>query len=279
MNKLILYFLLLFLISCENSKEIAQNVSSSQSAQIVVALNRAGIQSERVKTSSGRKVEYKVHVANNDYARALEIITAYELPKNESKEFESLINDSSYLSSDLSAIKVNRALSLELERLLIEFPGVISANVLVRASGDNNSIFGKSFEQSASIVIKYFTNQPSKIPFDKQQIVKVVEKALPGIKKENVALNLVKVDPPNSWLSKNVGTSKLKYVRPFAFRVPQEDLNRAKYQIIGVLVLICFAGFLLGGVSFLIWLRKRYGNRATSSVFIEDEESTVEKLE
>jgi len=279
MNKLILYSVLVFLISCNNSKEITQNINAKQSAQIIVALNHVGIQSERVLTSSGRKTEYKVLVSNNDYARALEILTEYELPKKESKEFETLINDSSYLSSDLNSIKVNRALSLELERLLMEFPGVISANVLVRTSGNSASIFNESSEQTSSVVIKYFSSQPSKMPFNEGQILKIIEKALPGIKKEDVALNLIRVEPPNSWLSKNLGAAKLKYVRPFAFRVPQEDLNRAKYQIIGVLVLICFAGFLLGGVSFLIWLRKRYSNKQVSSVLLEDENTNIDMIE
>ncbi len=279
MNKLIFYCVFVFLISCNNSKEITQNINAKQSAQIIVALNHVGIQSERVLTSSGRKIEYKILVPNSDYARALEILTEYELPKKESREFEALINGSDYLSSDLSSIKVNRALSLELERLLMEFPGVISANVLVRTTGDNNSVFNKESEQTSSVVIKYFSGQPSKMPFNKDQILKIIEKALPGIKREDVALNLIRVEPPNSWLSKNLGTSKLKYVRPFAFRVPQEDLNRAKYQIIGVLVLICFAGFLLGGVSFLIWLRKRYSNKKVSNVLLEGQDTNIDMIE
>lgn len=256
--KRILFLLLTLLSACDSGKELLPNLDSHQSVEVVVALNRAGIFSDRRQTSTGKNTNYSVYVQKSDYAHALEILHEYELPRQKSNELEQLLNTSSLMSSELATLRVNRALSLEIERILSDLPGVVTAKALVHNSSVARSLFEEKSKPSASILIKYFSDQPSKLPFDKETIIQVILKSIPEISQEQISLNLVKVEPPTSWLNSDNLSKRLRYLRPFAFRVPQEDLTRAKYQLVGVLLLICFAGFLLGGVSFLVWIRRKY---------------------
>jgi type III secretion system YscJ/HrcJ family lipoprotein len=261
--KRVLLLLIIFLTACDTGKELVTNIDPQQSVEVIVALNRAGIVSERKQTSSGRNALYTVLVQKTDYAKALEILSEYELPKEKSKELEQLLNTSGLVSSELASIRVNRALSLEIERLLTDLPGVVTAKALVHSANNlNKSLFEEKSKPSASVLIKYFSDQPSKVPFEKETVIEVVTKSIPGITATEISLNLVKIESPTSWLNSKSLSRRLKYVRPFAFRVPEEDLTKAKYQIVGVLLLICFAGFLLGGISFLAWIRRKYKSEA-----------------
>lgn len=273
MKKAVL-LLILFLVACDAGKEIVPNLDPQQSVEVIVALNRAGILAERKQTSSGKNSLYAVYVQKVDYAKALEILLEYELPKVKSKELEQLLSTSGLVSSELASIRVNRALSLELERILSDLPGVVTAKALVHGATVAKSMFEEKSKPTASILIKYFSDQPSKLPFEKETVLEVILKSIPGILSADISLNLVRVEPPTSWLNSDNISRRLRYVRPFAFRVPQEDLTRAKYQIVGVLLLICFAGFLLGGVSFLIWIRRKY----KSEIGIRIESSAVSDL-
>lgn len=258
MKRAILSLFVLFFVACDSGKELVQNLDSQQSVEVVVVLNRAGIFAERVQANTSRNATYSVFVQKTDYARALEILLEYELPREKSKELQDLLSSTNLMSSDLSSIKVNRALSIEIERMLSDLPGVVAVKALVNSPSQAKSLFEQKPQPTASVLIKYFSDQPSKIPFEKEAILEIISKSISGIQSTGISVNLVKVEPPTSWLNSDNYSRRLRYVRPFAFRVPQEDLARAKYQIVGVLLLICFAGFLLGGVSFLIWVRRKY---------------------
>jgi len=269
---LVVLLLGMTLSGCGSDVELHSKLSADQSVEMLVALGRAGIEAERERTSSGRNEIFSVSVPRSNYQSALEVIHEYGLPSKSKENVEQLIKPGGLFPSSpqMSGLRIDHVHALEIERLLEDLTGVDSAKVIVRSqSVARNSRRSSDFKASASVLLRYSSGNDSQLPFSISEVQKIVSKSVPGILKDNISITTSKLTLGSSMREGAVSPGNLKRISPFAFRVPQQDYLRAKYQLVGILLLICFAGILLGWATGSILTRRKIIHRFNNSGFSE----------
>lgn len=266
-------FLSAFLISgCNSDVELHSKLNADQSVEMLVALGRSGIQGKREGVSSGRSEVYRVTVPSLSYQDALEVIHEYGLPSKSEQEVDELIKPGGLFPSSpqMSGLRIDHVHALEIERLLEDLAGVDSAKVIVRSQSIGlRGRRSSDIKASASILIRYSSGRESQLPFSVPEVTNIVLKAVPGISEENISITTSKLVVGNAVRQSGAAVGNLKRVSPFAFRVPEQDYLRAKYQLVGILLLICFAGILLGWATGSILTRRRIVSSFNNSSFAE----------
>lgn len=267
----LVYCLILGLSACGNEVELHSKLDAEQSVEVLVALNRAGIQASRESVSSGRNESYRVLVPSANYQSALEVLHEFGLPSKNKESVDQLLNPRGLFPSspELSGLRVDHVLALEIERLLEGMPGIASAKVIVRSRSleANPRMFKRNENASASLLIRYSALGKSQLPFSIEEVKKIVLKAVPDLLAENISISVSKIKVGSNFSDEALQSGQLRKVSPFAFRVPEQDYLRAKYQLIGILLLICFAGILLGSVVGAILMRRSIVRRINNSTF------------
>jgi type III secretion system YscJ/HrcJ family lipoprotein len=263
-----------FLLSgCGSEIELHSKLDAEQSVEVLVALNRAGIQASRARTSSGRNESYSVSVPSANYQSALEVLHEYGLPGKQRDSVNEMLSPQGLFPSspELSGLRVDHVLALEIERLLEGMPGIASAKVIVRSRSlqGQRRIFGNTENSSVSLLIRYSAVGKSQLPFSVEEVKKIVMKAVPNLVEDNISISASKINVGSLFSDDALTNGQLRKVSPFAFRVPQQDYMRAKYQLVGILLLICFAGILLGSVVGAILMRRSIVRRINSAAFNE----------
>jgi type III secretion system YscJ/HrcJ family lipoprotein len=275
--------LILCLSACSNREELASDLTSKQSVEILVALDRAAIKATREKESGGRGERYSISVEPSQFAAALELILELGLPSEPDKSFEELTRQRGFApnSPALSRLRLDYALAAELERMLRELPGVIEARVLVRSP--SSELFGDSkTKPSASVLIRY-TASSNNLPFDEGQVRQLVKQSVPGLDESEIKISSSKVsvkgiaprfgveqgsDPENGQ-----DVVPLTQMKPlFGFRLAEADVGRATLQLGLYLVAFGFSGWVLGMIWGSTLARKRFVRLAAeekNNFFIE----------
>jgi type III secretory pathway lipoprotein EscJ len=266
-----------FLPGCDGTKEVQGGLDGRQSIDVFVTLQRAGIPAEREKTSSGREDRYRVAVAARDYTRALEVLHEYGIPRSEEHSIESLMQPQTFApaTQEMSELRLDYALSLRVERLLLALPDVVDARVLVRSrmgsAGPNKEAGGKP---SASVIIRYVSPSGS-LPFAVNEVKELVAQAVPGLRADDILINVSRAILPGesglfggSVSEKNGSSKQDPMVQPsplkklLGFRVPEEDREKALIQLVLYLLLFCIAGGILGYVWGTVKARKQISKNA-----------------
>lgn len=270
---LILVCFSLFLSACNSSKELQGGLDGRQSIDAFVALQRAGISAEREKTSSGNQERYRVTVAARDYARALEILHEYGIPRNSEQTIESLIQPQTFApaAQEMSELRADYALELRVERLLLALPGIVDARVLVRAHLGGADLKKETNDKpSASVVIRY-VSPSGNLPFAVNEVKEIVAQAVSGLRPDDILINVSRAMIPGESglfsVSAGDGGGDSKAVKPqmkrlLGFRVPEEDLEKALVQLVLYLLLFCIAGGILGYVWAMVRARRQLGRNA-----------------
>lgn len=282
-----LVFLLPFLLACSSEKEVLSGLSSQQSLEAVVSLAKGGVSASRVKTSSGREDIYKVLVNSQNEARALTILHEYGLPKAKQDSIDDFTRPQGFTpnSSQMENLRLDHALGLRIEQLLQNLPGVVGVKVLVRANlhsnsfGDRGSAASNVEKPGASVVLRYAsnTNAPA---FSEEEVRGIVGQAIPGISSSAIRIRTAQVFLPAGGGLFGKGDSasgeleKLAQLRPFVFRVPETEVERASLQIVFILLAVCVAGGIVGWVWGFNTMksrvrRRRPTNAGDKSFFIE----------
>ena len=245
---------LLVLSGCTERQELLSGTDGYQSIEILVALLRSGVDAHREKLTSGTSERYRITVSEKDYPRALELLKESglaEKTRDVDSEIDSLIQQKGFTpnSQDLANIRLDQALGLRLERLLVALPGVVQAKVLVRAylqqvvrAGDPPA------KPAASIVLRY-TSQTGNLPFAATEIRDLAVQSVPGLDPADVKVTTLRVVLPGSSSlfaslqdESKSGPSFVPLHKLFLFRVPEEDRKIALLQIMFYLVAFCAAG-------------------------------------
>ena len=232
-----LVILLLFLSGCLE-RTLESGLDSKQSIEILDRLYRQGIQAEREEESSGRNKLYRVLVQDSDYGNAVRVLSTWGLPRGPQKSFEELIEQKGFVpgSKEMSALRLDYALSVQVEDLLKLFPGVVDAKALVRSKTENEN-------SSVSVALQYYS--PSgKLLFDEREIKEVVAQAVPSLSADRVKLTTTRVFIPDG--NGSLGNSEARRLAPFSFRVLNEDSRTARIQLLILALSIAICGVILG---------------------------------
>lgn len=256
--------LLVGVAACSESI-LLDGLGDRESIEIVVALNRAGINAQRELTGSGHSAHYKVFVAQADYVRALEAVHDLGYPREESRELDQWMETKSFVpvSRELASARLDHLLALELERVIESVPGVVEARIVVRS---NLGIAGtrQVSGPSASLVVRYFaTSQFNDESVSK--LNKIVQQSIPGLSADAIEIVLEKIDFSGVLESGSdigaQGGSGLKALSPFTFRVPAAERGTALRQLSGYIAVGIGAGFILGLLTGYIFTLRRSKTR------------------
>ena len=275
--KLNQYYLLcccLFLLSaCNSLQEIATSLDAKQSVEMVVALNRAGVQASREQVGSGRSVTYRVLVSPVESSKALEVLHEYGLPRTIDDSLEEITRPRGFVPNtpQLAQLRLDHALELRVERALLSLPGVVEARVVVQSDTKTNVLGSTSSERGVSVVIRFISSEArSLVPnIDVQELV---AQAVPGVSSENVEIRSITAQVPQGVIA----GSSLVQLKPFSFRVPVAERGTAGIQILVMFGAFCIAGLFIGiGWSSRINARRRrrlrtaLSNEGGRSMFLE----------
>lgn len=244
--------LLLGLCACQ-TQALVRGLGQSESLEILVALNRAGIAAEHIPESAQGTTKYSVVVAARDYVRAAEVLHEYGLPRDSTPSLEILTKQTGFIPStqDMAAMRLSLAQSAQVEHLLRALPGVLDVRVAIRSINKKTLVdFGESTDVGASVVIRY-ASQSDKLPFLVEDVKRIVTNSVVGLRSENVLLSLSRVVLPSgdsivAYSEGDVGGGgsgrlvPLVTLSPFAFQVPSSQKKDAQNRLamVGVVAML-----------------------------------------
>lgn len=254
--------LTLFLSSC-NKVELVQDVSQEQAHKIVAALHHEGITSQAEK-QVGAGSRYTVRVKQSLYSEAVNLIIERGLPGKPREEFSEIVRQKGLIpnSRDIEKLRLDHALSVQVEEMLLRIPGVQSVRAVVRAHF--------VFEQKPAGASLVLTVKPN-IAVAADEVLDIVSSAVPTLQKEQIHLSLHTSKDNSSIKSQQLGVLHEggKVVRVpltkflFDWRVSEADHNSLALFLAAILVFVGFVGAVIG-----YWLA--YLKRPTTR-FAEDE--------
>lgn len=249
------------LTACSDQQELATNLDSHQSIDLVVALKGVGISSARERSSAGNDSRYTVAVASADYLRALQVMHEYRLPADRTERFDVVTAPQGLVPNtpEMNHLRLDHALALEVERVVGSLPGVLDAKAVVRTSLNPDGA-----PPSVALVVRYLSSSGT-IPFATEEIKKLVMKTVPGTDGDAIMINASRVflpvvapaeggDDPS-----HPGNAAYIQLRPFPFRVVASERLKAYAQIGTLLLGATFSGIILGAA--VVYSTKRQPRR------------------
>ena len=242
------YYLLcccLFLLpACNSLQEIASSLDAKQSVEMVVALNRSGVQASREQVGSGRSTTYRVLVSPEDASKALEVLHEYGLPRTIDDSLEEITRPRGFVPNtpQLAQLRLDHALELRVERALLSLPGVVEARVVVQSDAKTNVLGNTSTERGVSVIVRFVSSE-AKASVPNLDVQELVAKAVPGVSSENVEIRSITA---NVAAQSVVSGGSLVQLKPFSFRVPVAERGTAGIQILVMFGAFCIAGLFIG---------------------------------
>jgi len=180
--RVILLTLALAVLQSCNSIPVAEDLNQSQANEIVAALSQQGIAAYSTRATGGR-ARYSVEVKRSLYSEAVNVLNQLNLPSEPRVLFSDLVSQRALMPSsrEMEFLRLDKALSVELEEALLLNPGIMAVKGLVRFN------FGKDgAPPSASVIIK--TREAFQV--SEEEVRQLVQASLPGITAENVIVSV-----------------------------------------------------------------------------------------
>lgn len=195
----------MLLAGCE--AELASGVSPDQANAMIVTLDAQRIAATKDR-AEGDVERYAVRVARSDEGRALSILRAAGLPRNDDPGFAEVFAEASLVpTASEERARFTAALGGELARSVERLPGVIDARVHVAMSDPSPRPFGEAREAPRASVLARIEENAH---LDENAVRSLVAFAIPGMRTEDVAVVIAEVPAAAR------GASALERVGPFA---------------------------------------------------------------
>jgi type III secretory pathway lipoprotein EscJ len=172
----LLVYVLLAISGCDSRIELVRNISQKQTLVIVSVLSKVGIQASTRSDSDGSKEgRFSILIYKRDYGSASQILVEHGLPEEEGQSLGDLLEVSTFLPQTrmMEGLRIDRALSLEIEDHFNALPGIVGCKVLVRSvphtavneRGVSVMIFTKDDPTKKETIDTEFVNQHLKTMF------------------------------------------------------------------------------------------------------------------
>jgi|GEM_PF-4987562 len=233
---LIIFVLIISLVSCDK-KDLVDTLSQKQAVNIVNSLNQNNITAQVVKSNISRKgYNYKVVVDDKNYLNSIAILDDLNILNNKSLEFGELTRTKSFSTNNknIDAIKLDRALSIEIEELLSDFEDIISTQVVVRSNLINK-------KNKPKITIHFLTNKDFVLSEVETELRKIVNNSLPEVKDEDIYM----FSSVKNQISKTT-IKESPLVKFLVWEVPEKAGRQIGILILITSFLVAFCSFFLG---------------------------------
>ncbi len=247
---LLLFLMLLAISGCKQNTELLSGLSSRESIEVLVRLGEIGVEVERVKTS-GANSSYKIQVTQGQHVQALKALHELGLPRDRKDSFDSITKPAGLIPNPakISSLRLDHALGLEVERLLVALPGVTEAKVVVRSNLGSRDSGDKTSRSSASVVLRYLS-RTGKFSLSDERVRKLVAKGVPDLNEESVLVETNQVFLPSG--ATGIGVSRggeaksLKSIWPFGIEIADDEYTKTVYMLAGSGLLFIFLGLVIG---------------------------------
>lgn len=240
---LLVVFAALLLSGC-NVTPVAYDLTQKQATEIVAVLSAHGIYAEVSRGVGGRAL-YTVSVKNGYYTQAVSLLHEKGLPRDPEPSFSDLIESKGFLpnSRELDQVRLDRALALEIEKIIGNLPAVKSVSAIARVN----------YSDDAGPAVSLAIAARADAEIDQARLVDLVVKAVPGLTPEQVGISVQK-ELPAQELATNAGifTESGKVITvpltPFllSFRVPEGDYNGLALTLLGCILVVAVVGGVFG---------------------------------
>ncbi|WP_375402155.1 type III secretion system inner membrane ring lipoprotein SctJ [uncultured Sphingomonas sp.] len=181
--------LALLLAAC-GGQDIHSGLTEQEANEVVAALGVAGISATK---AAGEKETWSVGVGDGDFARAVEVLRANGLPREEFESLGAVFKKEGFTSSPLAErARLMYGLSQELSRTISGIDGVVQARVHLTMP-EADPLSHQAPPSSASVFVKY---RPG---FDLRNqtgaIKSLVTNAIEGLTYERVSVVMVAARP------------------------------------------------------------------------------------
>jgi type III secretion protein J len=181
----------LWLSAC--SVDIQHGLDEAEANQIIVVLDRAGIPAGKER-EEGRRPTWKVRVAASEATRAWQVLREHELPRGRAPGFDVFQKGGLIPTQTEERALYQQALSGEIARMLLAYPGVVDARVLVSLPRERSlGSAGPAPKPTASVLLKHAGDALR--PFRAEDIQGLVAGAVPGLEPGQVTVVAASVRP------------------------------------------------------------------------------------
>lgn len=257
---------LCFLLAACNSATIVEDRTQREAIEIVALLHGYGINAV-VQRETGGRGRYLVSVDKGARSQALRILWEKGYPKESEATFNDLVAPHGLIpnSREVEALRLDRAMALELEDMLRSHPGVSMARVVVRL----NYLKEKAGAEPAPASVSVMVQQKTGVELNAQDLAALAQRSIPGVSAEQVVIS---IQPEAEGLTfaanEGVTSDKGKVIRknlvPFLyFYFIAED----SYSSLALTLVACLVAVMLAGAIAGYW----YGYYQTSKSFFENE--------
>lgn len=231
---------IVLLIGC-GSSPVADDLSQRDANRIVSVLRGKGIESTTEK-ERGARGRYTVVVSSTDFAKAASHLAELGLPEERQASFSELVAQSGFLpsSKDVEALRLDRAVAVEIEELLRGHPAVAEAHVVVR-----HHALSDGAPPTISCMVQKHTGSAA----SGDELRGVIARALPFVHTEDIVVTVAeqRVSQPSESGSVDAAQATVPFL--VFWRVPLTEYNGLAWLLIGLLVFVAsLAG--LGGYIF-----------------------------
>lgn len=235
--------LCVLLAGCQG-EQVGSGLDQNRANHMMAVLSSRGIGAV-VRKETGSRGSFGVWVEKSARSEASILIDEQGLLEK-GNPLEELISSQGILpgSREVEQLKVDRAVALEVERLLENIPGVVSARAVVRSS------FLKEGEQpTVSVVIE----DESEAQGRQDQLTSIVQSAVPGVLRERILVTIERSDINNE-LRQQIGVLNIRG-KPLPlpledflglWRIPKDDYSSLAYTIVGLIVACACVGAVVG---------------------------------
>ena len=181
--------LALSLAAC-SSQELYRDIDEAEANDMVSALSRAGIDSEKV---AGDKGVFAVEVAQSDFSRAVDVLRENGLPRENFESLGTVFKKEGFTSSSLAErARLVYGLSQELSNTISQFDGVVDARVHL-AMPEADAMTGIANPPSASVFVNY--REGFDLRSQTAAIKALVTNSVEGLDYDKVSLAMTEVKP------------------------------------------------------------------------------------
>jgi type III secretion protein J len=167
---------------------VAGGLDEGQANRVVLALDRAGVGSEK-ESDPATEGRFRVVVERDEAPRAITAMHAEDLPSPASPGLLDSMGKGALLPSRLAEhAQFLAGLNGELERTLLAIDGVLSARVHVSLPEADPLGDGPRMKATASVLLQHRNATP---PIDVHEVKRIVAGATPGLLPDDVAVVMV----------------------------------------------------------------------------------------
>ncbi|MBI1910166.1 MAG: hypothetical protein HYS22_08370 [Deltaproteobacteria bacterium] len=190
MQRLLLGFLVVFFLAACADADLHHNLMEVDADEILVILQRNGIQAKKEKEISGQDVSWKIVVPANTIAEARKLLVQNNLPRRRELGLSGVYKEKGLVPTpDEQRARFLLALKGEIINSLRKIPGVVDSDVVLNIPTENefSLMEGEKKRPTASVIVRTYPGEQAGI-LTEGKVQRFVANSIPNMDPNDVAV-------------------------------------------------------------------------------------------